>query len=34
MYKLIIMGATFALGLGLGKFLKKKQELKQNIQNS
>lgn len=34
MYKLIIMGVTIAIGLGIGKFLKKKQELKQNIQNA
>lgn len=26
MYKLLLMGATFALGLGVGKFISKKKD--------
>lgn len=33
MYKLLLMGITFAFGIGVGKFLKKKQKNDEKIQN-
>lgn len=33
MYKLLLMGATFALGLGVGKFFEKRQKTSEKIQN-
>ncbi len=34
MYKLLLMGATFALGLGVGKFIGKKKETQETEQSN